>query len=373
MVDKNIFVTRPNLPPLEEFIPYLKEIWESAWLTNNGTFHSELEKSLAEYLNVPYISLFANGTLALLTAIQALELKGEVITTPYSFVATSHALWWNNITPVFVDVDPIYGNLNPDNIEAAISAKTTAILPVHVYGNPCEFQKIQDIAEKYKLKVIYDAAHTFGVKGNEFSLFDYGDLSIISFHATKIFSTIEGGAVICNSAEMKQHLDDLKNFGFRNETTVVAPGINAKMNEVQAAFGLASLKYIDNNIDKCRQISDIYNYRLKSVPGIRILERNTNVRHNYSYFPIFIEEQDYGISREELYEALKSKQIFSRRYFYPLISQFSPYSKLSSAQNSNLPIANQLANTVLCLPIYSTLEVNDVEKICDLIVKLKND
>jgi len=259
MVDKNIFVTRPNLPPLEEFIPYLKEIWESAWLTNNGTFHSELEKSLAEYLNVPYISLFANGTLALLTAIQALELKGEVITTPYSFVATSHALWWNNITPVFVDVDPIYGNLNPDNIEAAISAKTTAILPVHVYGNPCEFQKIQDIAEKYKLKVIYDAAHAFGVQINNKSIGQYGDATMFSFHATKIFSTIEGGAVICNSAEMKQHLDDLKNFGFRNETTVVAPGINAKMNEVQAAFGLASLKYIDNNIDKCRQISDIYN------------------------------------------------------------------------------------------------------------------
>lgn len=295
-----INVTQPYLPPLDEFTPYLEQIWKNKWLTNNGPFHQQFEAALCEYLGVPYISVFSNGTLALLTALQALEIQGEVITTPYSFVATAHSLLWNNITPVFIDVDPIFGNLNPLNIEAAITYKTTAILPVHVYGNPCNHKQIEIIAKKHHLKLIYDAAHSFGVKENGVSICNYGDVSILSFHATKVFNTFEGGAIVCHTKEMKQHIDDLKNFGFRNETTVIAAGINAKMNEVQAAFGLLQLKYIDQAIAKRKHIAELYTKELSEIKGIRLIIQNSKrITQNYSYFPIFISEQEFGKSRED--------------------------------------------------------------------------
>lgn len=364
---KNIFVTQPFFPSIEEFTPYLRKIWDSKRLTNGGPFHQELEKELAEYLGVKYISLFSNGTLALITALQALRITGEVITTPYSFVATTHSLWWNGIKPIFVDIDPVTMNLDPEKIEAAITPKTTAIMPVHVYGTPCNDKRIQEIADNYNLKVIYDAAHAFGVKENGNSVVDYGDLSILSFHATKVYSTIEGGAIICHDAKMKQHIDDLKNFGFRDEVTVVAPGINAKMNEVQAAYGLLSLKYVDEAIEKRRQIADLYTQCLQKIKGITLLERVVGVAHNYSYFPILVDADNYGKTRDELYEDLKSHNIFGRRYFYPLISDFSTYRGLDSANPNNLPIARKIAESVICLPIYPDLSLDDVVRICEVI------
>jgi dTDP-4-amino-4,6-dideoxygalactose transaminase len=325
-----------------------------------------LERELAEFLGVPHVCLFSNGALALMTALQCLRITGEVITTPFSFVATTHSLWWNNIKPVFVDIDPVYGNLNPDSIEAAITPQTTAIMPVHVYGNPCDNDRIQKIAETYGLKVIYDAAHAFNVKKDGTSILNWGDLSILSFHATKVFSTFEGGAIICHDPNTKKRLDDLKNFGIHDEVTVVAPGINAKMNEVQAAFGLLQLKYVDALIEKRKVITEMYREELKSVAGIRFLNDIDGVKHNYSYFPIFVDDQ-YGISRDELYYRLKAENILSRRYFYPLISSFSTYRGLPSSKPSNLPVATRLANKVLCLPIYSDLSIRDVESICNLI------
>ncbi len=363
-----IYVTQPALPPLDEFVPYLEQIWENKWLTNNGPLHQQLEKELAAYLGVKYISLFSNGTLALISALQALNIAGEVITTPFSFVATTHSLWWNKITPVFVDIEPRYLNLDPDKIEAAITEKTTAIMPVHVYGNPCQVEKIQQIADKHGLKVIYDAAHTFGVKKEGISILNYGDLSILSFHATKVYSTIEGGAIICHTEEMKHHIDNLKNFGFRGETIVEEPGINAKLNEVQAAYGLLQLKYVDGFIQKRKEITELYRKQLNDIPGIRLLEDMKNVEHGYSYFPILIDEKKYGMSRDTLYEKLKENNVFCRRYFYPLISEFEPYENLSSAKKENLPIATEIAQQVLCLPIYVELSVNDVNFVC-LIVK----
>lgn len=363
-----IFVTQPCLPPLEEFIPYLKQIWDNKWLTNNGPLHEKLEKELADYLGVKYISLFSNGTLALITALQALNIQGEVITTPFSFVATTHSLWWNKITPVFVDIEPEYLNLDPDKIEAAITSRTTAIMPVHVYGNPCKMDEIQKIADKYGLKVIYDAAHAFGVKKDNVSILNQGDLSILSFHATKVYSTIEGGAIICHSQEMKHHIDNLKNFGFRGETVVEEPGINAKLNEVQAAYGLLQLKYIDGFILKRKAITKLYQSLLKDVTGIRFLPDMENVTHGYSYFPILVDEKVYGMSRDNLYEKLKENNIFTRRYFFPLISSFEPYRELPSATTKNLPIATIAAQQVLCLPIYVELNEIDIEKIC-IIVK----
>ncbi len=384
-----INVTQPYLPPLQEFTPYLEQIWKNKWLTNNGPFHQQLEAALCDYLQVPYISVFANGTLALLTALQALDIQGEVITTPYSFVATAHSLLWNNITPVFVDVELETGNMNPANIEAAITEKTTAILPVHVYGNPCNHAEIDAIAKKHNLKLIYDAAHCFGVKENGTSICNYGDLSILSFHATKVFNTFEGGAIVCHTKEMKQHIDDLKNFGFRNETTVIAAGINAKMNEVQAAFGLLQLTYIDEAIAKRKAIAELYTKELSNIPGIRLIDSyqlstinyqlpdncqlipdNCKlITHNYSYFPIFISEQEYGKSRDQVYEELKTQGIYARRYFYPLISDFPMYTHIPSAQADKLPIAQLLANEVLCLPIYADLEEADVLKIISLLKK----
>ena len=372
-MNKPITVTQPYLPPLDEFIPYLQQIWDNKWLTNNGPLHQQLEKELADYLGVKYISLFSNGTLALISALQALNITGEVITTPFSFVATTHSLWWNKIVPVFVDIEPEYLNLDPDKIESAITEKTSAIMPVHVYGNPCQVEKIQQIADKYNLKVIYDAAHAFGVEKNGASILNYGDLSILSFHATKIYSTIEGGAIVCHTAEMKHRIDNLKNFGFRGEIVVEEPGINAKLNEVQAAYGLLQLKYIDEFIEKRKNITNLYRELLKDISGIRFLDDMENIKHGYSYFPILIDEEKYGISRDELYERLKKSCIFARRYFFPLISEFEPYKGLSSATKENLPVATKIAEQVLCLPIYVDLETNDINQICSKIRFFQKD
>ena len=365
---KQIKVTSPLLPDLKEFIPYLEDIWERQWLTNNGHYHHELEQALCDYLKVPYISLFTNGTLPLMAALQALRITGEVITTPYSFVATTHSLWWNGIKTVFVDVDPITGNLDPDKIEAAITPKTTAIMPVHVYGNPCDTERIQAIADKYGLKVIYDAAHAFGVEVKGESVLNAGDLSTLSFHATKVFNTIEGGALICQDKEMKQRIDYLKNFGFAGETTVVAPGINGKMDEVRSAYGLLNLKQVDKAISQRKQIAEAYREGLRDIKGIRVIEDLADVHSNYAYFPIFVDAEVYGMSRDELYFKMREEGIFARRYFYPLISEFSTYRGLPSATKENLPVAHQLAEAVICLPMYHSLTLNDAKRIIDSIV-----
>ena len=367
--DRIITVTQPFLPPLEEFIPYLKQIWKSKMLTNNGPFHQQLEKELCKYLGVKYISLFSNGTLALITALRTLNITGEVITTPYSFVATAHSLWWNNIKPVFVDIDPQTLNLDPDKIEKAITPKTTAIMPVHVYGNPCSVQRIKKIADTYGLKVIYDAAHAFGVTLNNNSVLNFGDLSVLSFHATKTYNTFEGGAIVCHDEATKRRIDNLKNFGFIDETTVVAPGINAKMNEVQAAMGLLQLKYIDKNIERRKRIAEVYRKNLEGIEGLTFLEDMPGVRHNYTYFPIFIDKEKFGKTRDELYEGLKKHNIMGRRYFYPLISQFPSYSGLESAKLGKMPIAERVTEQVICLPIYPVLSTEDVNKICGFVKK----
>lgn len=366
---KAIFVTQPSLPDLKEFIPYLEKIWESKSLTNNGQFHQQLEKELASFLGVPYISLFANGTLALVTALQVLRITGEVITTPYSFVATTHSLWWNNIKPVFVDIDPVFGNLDPEKIEVAITPKTTAILPVHVYGNPCKVDQIKEIADTYGLKVIYDAAHCFGVNHKGQGICTFGDLSILSFHATKVFNTMEGGAIVCHDEATKKRIDYLKNFGFAGETTIVAPGINSKMNEMQAALGLVQLKHYEENINKRKSITDTYRKELETVTGVSYLPEPLDTKSNYAYFPIFINEKEYGISRDHLYEKLKQNNINGRRYFYPLISEFSMYKGLDSAKPDNLPVAETMAKQVICLPIYPDLSVQTINQICSIIKK----
>ena len=366
-LEKPVYVTEPFLPPLEEFKEYLKEIWQSKWLTNNGQFHQDFEKKLSEYLDVPYISLFSNGTLALITALQALRITGEVITTPFSFVATTHALHWNGIKPVFCDIEREYFTLDPEKIEAAITPKTTAILPVHVYGNPCKVDEIQHIADVYGLKLIYDAAHAFGVRINGTSICNFGDLSILSFHATKVFTTFEGGAIVCHDEKMKKRIDYLKNFGFAGETTVVGPGINAKMNEFQSALGVLQLKYIDQAIEKRKMITQYYRDGLQNVQGVRFPEDIEEVHHCYSYFPVFIDKHIFGKSRDDIYEALKRENIFGRRYFYPLISQFPTYRGLPSAKPDNLPVANSVSDEVLCLPIYPGLEMTLLDSIIDLI------
>jgi dTDP-4-amino-4,6-dideoxygalactose transaminase len=362
-----ITVTKPYLPPLEEFTPYLERIWASGQLTNNGPFHRQFEKELSDYLGVKYVSLFTNATLALVTALQALRITGEVITTPFSFVATTHALWWNNIKPVFVDIEPDYCNLDSEKIEAAITPKTTAILPVHVYGNPCNVARIQEIANIYGLKVIYDACHTFGVTINDEPVLNYGDLSVMSFHATKVFTTLEGGAIISHNENMKKRIDFLKNFGFAGETTVVAPGINAKMNEVQAAMGLLQLKYVDKNIEKRRQITLRYRELLSNISGISYLDDVPEVKHCYSYFPIFVNKEKYGLSRDTLYEKLKQHQIYGRRYFYPLISQFPIYRGLESALPGKLSVGENATEQVICLPLYPDLQIDTVDHICSIV------
>lgn len=364
---KPVLISQPSLPNLDDFVESLKVIWKKKWLTNNGDFHKSFEKELANYLGVPYVSLFSNGTLALISSLQLLRVSGEVITTPYSFVATAHALNWNNIKPVFVDTDPVYGNMDPDMVEAAITPKTTAILPVHVYGNPVNVERIQEIADTYGLKVIYDAAHAFGVKKSENSILNFGDLSVLSFHATKVFNTVEGGAIICKDDKTKKRIDFLKNFGFSGETKVVAPGINAKMNELQSAYGLLQLKTIDIQIRKRKNVANTYRDFLNDINGIRCLDDMENVKHNYGYFPIFVDELKYPITRDELYYKLKENNIHGRRYFYPLISDFSPYKGLTSSNPNNLLEASKISKQVICLPIYPDLELDTVKFITNLI------
>ena len=369
MIDKPIYVTSPLLPSLEDFTFLLKEIWESKMLTNNGNFHQKLEEELAKYLKVHYLSLFTNGTLPLITALQALRITGEVITTPYSFVATTHSLWWNGIKPVFVDIEPETCNLDPSKIEAAITPRTTAIMPVHVYGKPCKTKEIQEIANKYGLKVIYDAAHAFGVEINGESILNFGDMATLSFHATKVYNTLEGGALVVHDEQTKKRIDYLKNFGFASETEVVAPGINSKVDEVRAAYGLLNLKQVDHAINSRRKVAIRYRDELQGVKGITFFNDIPGVRHNYSYFPIFINAEEYGMTRDELYFKMKEHNVFGRRYFYPLISTFSTYRGLDSANPDNLPIATQMSNNVICLPMHHALSENEVEYILQIIKK----
>lgn len=398
MDNKQITVTSPLLPNLDEFHELLKEIWDSKWITNNGSFHKQLEAALAEYLKVPYVSLFTNGTLPLLTALQALRITGEVITTPYSFVATTHSIWWNGCKPVFVDVDPRTGNMDPDKIEAAITPKTTAIMPVHCYGKPCDVRRIKKIADKYGLKVIYDAAHAFALEipknevdykvafdeaNNVFnpsqattkvsveteSILNWGDMSTLSFHATKVYNTIEGGAMIMHDAETKKRIDYLKNFGFADEVTVVGPGINSKVDEMRAAYGLLNLKQVDAAIEARKKTADTYRDALREIDGLTFYEDMPGVKHNYSYFPMFIDAEKYGMTRDELYFKMKEANVLGRRYFYPLISEFSTYRGLESARKENLPNAHKMADTVICLPMHHELSEGDIERILKLIVK----
>ena len=357
------------LPDRGEFELMLKEVWDSKWITNNGQFHRQLEKALCEYLKVPFISLFTNGTLPLLTALQALRITGEVITTPYSFVATTHAIWWNGCKPVFVDIDPSNCGIDPDKIEAAITPKTTAIMPVHCYGKPCDMDSIQSIADKYGLRVIYDAAHAFGVEVNGKSVLEMGDMATLSFHATKVYNTIEGGAMVMHDEQTKKRIDYLKNFGFAGETEVVAPGINSKMDEIRSVYGLLNLKQVDDAIEKRHQVAIRYRETLRDVEGISFFDDMPGVRHNYSYFPIFVNAEKYGMTRDDLYFKLREQGILGRRYFYPLISNFSTYRGLPSAAPENLPVATRVANEVICLPMHHELSDDDVNRIIEQIVR----
>ncbi len=368
MSKDNILVTSPLLPDMGEFNEMLREIWDSKWITNNGSFHRRLEAALCEYLKVPYISLFTNGTLPLLTALQALRISGEVITTPYSFVATTHSLWWNGIKPVFVDIDPATGGIDPDRIEAAITPTTTAIMPVHVYAKPCRTKEIQAIADKYGLRVIYDAAHAFGIEVDGKSILTEGDMSTLSFHATKVYNTLEGGALVMHDEKTKQRIDYLKNFGFAGETEVVAPGINSKMDEVRAAYGLLNLRKVDDAIEARHQVAIRYREALRAVEGITFWDDMPGVRHNYSYFPIFVDAQQFGMTRDELFFKMKSHGIIARRYFYPLISDFSTYRGLPSARRENLPQATKMAESVICLPMHHELSKEDVERVINCII-----
>ncbi len=382
-MDKNIItITLPLLPSLDDFTAELKKIWECKWITNSGSYHKQLEAALAEYLKVPYVSLFTNGTLPLMTALQALRITGEVITTPYSFVATTHSIWWNGCKPVFVDIDPATGDIDPNKIEAAITPRTTAIMPVHVYGKPCDTKAIQDIADKYGLRVIYDAAHAFGVEvpADEYGLEAYddkglagilnaGDMSTLSFHATKVYNTIEGGALITHDEKTKKRIDYLKNFGIADEVTVVGPGINSKMDEMRSAYGLLNLKQVDAAIEARHQVAIKYREALKNVEGITFFDDMPGVKHNYSYFPIFVDAEKYGMTRDELYFKMKSKNVLGRRYFYPLISEFSTYRGLESAKPENLPNAHKMADGVICLPMHHLLGEEDVLRVLDCILK----
>ena len=399
-MDKSLItVTSPLLPNLDEFHEELKKIWDCKWITNNGSYHKKLEAALAEYLGVPYVSLFTNGTLPLLTALQALRITGEVITTPYSFVATTHSIWWNGCKPVFVDIDPATGNIDPDKIEAAITPKTTAIMPVHVYGKPCDVRRIKEIADTYGLKVIYDAAHAFALeipkheadykrafdetrnalepckpvkreeqKVETESILNWGDMSTLSFHATKVYNTIEGGAMIMHDLATKKRIDDLKNFGIHDEVTVVGPGINSKMDEMRSAYGLLNLRQVDAAIAARQQVAIKYREALRDVEGITFFDDMPGVRHNYSYFPIFIDEKVFGMSRDALYAKMRAANVLGRRYFYPLISEFSTYRGLESANPANLPNAHKMADSVLCLPMHHALSDNDIQRTIDLIL-----
>ena len=367
MNNDSVRVTSPLLPPLEEFTTMLEDIWQRRWVTNNGQYHQQLEQALAEYLKVPYISLFTNGTLPLLTALQALDIKGEVITTPYSFVATTHSIWWNGCQPVFVDIEEETCGIDPDKIEAAITPQTTAIMPVHCYGMPVKMKRIQEIADKHGLKVIYDAAHAFGVEVDGESVLNVGDMSTLSFHATKVYNTLEGGAIIMHNAKTKQRIDYLKNFGFAGEIEVVAPGINSKVDEVRCAYGLLNLKQVDAAIAHRHRVAEKYREALRNVPGIRFFDDMPGVRHNYGYFPIFVNAEEYGMTRDELYFKMQKAGVYGRRYFYPLISTFSPYRELPSAAPENLPVATKMANEVICLPMHQDLTEKDIERVIEQI------
>lgn len=369
MNNSKITVTSPLLPELDGFIVELRNIWKSKWITNNGDYHKKLEKALAEYLKVPYVSLFTNGTLPLITALQAMRITGEVITSPYSFVATTHSIWWNGCKPVFVDIDPNTGNMDPNKIEAAITPRTTAIMPVHVYGKPCDTEAIQEIADKYGLKVIYDAAHAFGVEVNGQGLLNAGDLSTLSFHATKVYNTIEGGALVIHDEKTKKRIDYLKNFGIADEVTVVGPGINSKMDEMRSAYGLLNLKQVDASIEARHKVAINYREALCQVEGVSFFDDMPGVKHNYSYFPIFVNAEKYGMTRDELYTKMKSQNVLGRRYFYPLISEFSTYRGLASADPTNLPNAHKMANSVICLPMHHALSDEDIERTLKCIVK----
>lgn len=368
-MNNTLTVTSPLLPDLGDFSSMLQNIWNNKWITNNGQYHQQLEDALCKYLKVSFISLFTNGTLPLLTALQALRISGEVITTPYSFVATTHSIWWNGLKPVFVDIDPSNCGIDPNRIEAAITPRTTAIMPVHCYGKPCDIVSIQQIADKYGLKVIYDAAHAFGVEVNGKSILEYGDISTLSFHATKVFNTIEGGAMVVHDEATKQRIDYLKNFGFESETEVIAPGINGKLDELRSVFGLLNLQQIDAAIEARHQVAIQYREALRGVPGIRFFDDMPGVRHNYSYFPIFVNAEEYGITRDELYFKMREQGILGRRYFYPLISTFSSYRGLPSAASENLPNATRIANEVICLPMHHSLSAEDVNHVLDVIIR----
>ncbi|EJN35000.1 putative PLP-dependent enzyme possibly involved in cell wall biogenesis [Pseudomonas sp. GM84] len=365
---KPITVTSPLMPPLESFLPYLEQIWESRYLTNCGQFHQRLEQELAEHLGVKHISLFSNGTLALVTALQALRITGEVITTPYSFVATAHSLLWNSLKPVFVDIDPLTNNLDPQRIAEAITPATTAIMPVHCYGIPCDVEGIQAVADTYGLKVIYDAAHSFGVRHEGQSILNHGDVSVLSFHATKVFNTFEGGAIVCQDEKTKRRIDYLKNFGFADEVTVIAPGINGKMNELQAAFGLLQLRHIDLALTQRRRIFERYSDLLAGVRGISLMNPPANVEWNYAYCPIMVDGEQFGISRDDLYERFRAVDILVRRYFYPLICEFPMYRGLESANLERLRNAQRTSRQVLCLPIYPDLDIATQDRILSIIL-----
>lgn len=369
MENHQITVTSPLLPDLNDFNEMLKDIWDSKWVTNNGKYHKQLEKELADYLKVPHVCLFTNGTLPLITALQAMRITGEVITTPYSFVATTHSLWWNGIKPVFVDIDPSSCGMDPEKIEAAITPKTTAIMPVHCYGKPCDIEGIQNVADKYGLKVIYDAAHAFGVEVNGKSVLEYGDMSTLSFHATKVYNTLEGGALVVKDEKMKQRIDYLKNFGFAGETEVIAPGINGKLDEVRAAYGILNLRQVDMAIEARHQVAIRYREALRNVKGISFFDDIPDIRHNYSYFPIFVDAGKYGMTRDELYFKMREQNVLGRRYFYPLISTFSTYRGLESAKPDNLPVAHKIAEQVICLPMHHGLSEGELERVLALIIR----
>ena len=362
-----ITVARPDLPPLEEFLPLLREIWASHRLTNNGPFHARFEQALAEYLGVPQVSLFANATLGLLIAQLALGLRGEVITTPFSFVATAHSLLWNRLRPVFVDIDPVTLCLDPQRVEEAITPATSAILPVHVYGTPCDTLRMAEIARRHGLKLLYDAAHAFGVDDGGGSLLRHGDASVVSFHATKVFNTFEGGAVICHDTALKQQIDYMKNFGFAGEVSVVATGINAKMNEFQAALGLLQLRRVDESLARRAAVAERYRLRLAGVQGLNCPPLPTVLSHNHAYFPVRVDEA-FRVDRDSLYEHLKRHGVLARRYFFPLITDFPMYREHAPDARRQLPVAYRVASEVLCLPIYAGLPLEQVDRIAELIV-----
>ncbi|MBN2450477.1 MAG: DegT/DnrJ/EryC1/StrS family aminotransferase, partial [Lentisphaeria bacterium] len=367
---EGVTVTRPSLPPLEEYVKLLADIWDRRWLTNKGHYHDLFEAALAEYLGVPYLSLFCNGTMALEVGLQALRVTGEVITTPYSFVATTHAIYWNRCRPVFCDIEAETCTLDPDRVESLITPRTTAILPVHVYGNPCRTGALQHIAETHGLRLFYDAAHAFGVHVDGVPIVRFGDLSMLSFHATKVFQTAEGGALVTDDPKLKQRIDFLKNFGFADEVTVVGPGTNGKMNELQAALGLLQLRHVGEEVARRRAVAELYRRRLEGVPGVRLMPEPMGVTRNHGYFPIFIEQSAYGMDRDALYGRLKEAGIHGRRYFYPLISEFPTYRNCAGARPDSLPVASRMAREVLCLPIYGELSLAAAEQVAAMVADL---